>query len=162
RSASAPVKLPRSCPKSSESIRPGGTAPQFTRRNGPAARPERVWIARATTSLPDPVSPSTSTGTSSGATRPTPSITDASPAAEPEAGGSDAGEADRERLRQIEQQVEILKRKLEVQEEDAAQRASRTATAGAGPDGFFLKSPDGKFSIKLRGYAQFDSRWLTD
>ena len=82
--------------------------------------------------------------------------------AEPEAGASEPRDTDRDRLRQIEQEVEILKRKLEVQEEDAAQKASRTATAGAGPDGFFLKSPDGKFQIKLRGYTQFDSRWLTD
>ena len=83
-------------------------------------------------------------------------------AAEPEAVGSDPADADRERLRQIEQEVEILKRKLEVQEEDALQKASRTAIAGAGPDGFFLRSADGKFSIKLRGYTQLDSRWLTD
>jgi len=82
-------------------------------------------------------------------------------AAEPEAGAPDPADADRERLRQVEQQVEILKRKLEVSEEDAQQKASRTATAGAGPDGFFLRSPDGKFQIKLRGYTQFDSRWLT-
>jgi phosphate-selective porin OprO/OprP len=74
--------------------------------------------------------------------------------------GSDRA-ADRQRLEDVEQQVQILKRKLEVQEEDAAQKASRTATAGAGPDGFFLKSPDGKFLIKLRGYTQFDSRWFT-
>jgi phosphate-selective porin OprO and OprP len=82
-------------------------------------------------------------------------------AAEAEAGAPEPADADRDRLRQIEQEVELLKRKLEVQEEDAAQKASRTATAGAGPDGFSLKSPDGKFSIKLRGYTQFDSRWLT-
>jgi phosphate-selective porin OprO and OprP len=82
-------------------------------------------------------------------------------AAEPETTAPDS-EADRERLRQVEQEVQILKRKLEVQEEDTAQKASRTATAGAGPDGFFLKSPDGKFQIKLRGYTQFDSRWLTN
>src|SRR5262249_20259744 len=82
-------------------------------------------------------------------------------AAAEEAGGADPADADRERLREIEQEVRILQRKLEVQEEDAQQRATRTAVAGAGPDGFFLKSPDGKFSIKLRGYAQFDSRWLT-
>ena len=69
------MKLPRSWPNSSESMRPGGIAPQFTRRNGPEARRERAWIARATTSLPEPVSPSTSTGTSRPATSPTRSIT---------------------------------------------------------------------------------------
>lgn len=82
-------------------------------------------------------------------------------AAEPEADAPDSAEADRERLREVEQEVQILKRKLEVQEEESALKASRSATAGAGPDGFFLRSPDGKFQIKLRGYTQFDSRWLT-
>jgi phosphate-selective porin OprO/OprP len=82
--------------------------------------------------------------------------------AEPAEPTSADSAADADRLRDIEQEVQILKRKLEVQEEDAAQKASRTATAGAGPDGFFLRSPDGKFQIKLRAYTQFDSRWLTN
>ncbi len=75
----APVKLPRSWPKSSESTRSAGIAPQLTRRNGPAARRERAWIARAITSLPEPVSPRISTGTSVGATCSTRSITRAGP-----------------------------------------------------------------------------------
>src|SRR4030095_16441014 len=81
--------------------------------------------------------------------------------AEPPAEPPDDATSDRERLEEVEQQVQILKRKLEVQEEESALQASRAATAGAGPDGFFLRSPDGKFQIKLRGYTQFDSRWLT-
>ena len=46
RRATAPVKLPRSWPNSSESISSGGIAPQFTRRNGPAAR-ARARVDRA-------------------------------------------------------------------------------------------------------------------
>ena len=38
RCADAPVKLPRSCPNSSESTSSGGIAPQLTRRIGPRAR----------------------------------------------------------------------------------------------------------------------------
>jgi hypothetical protein len=62
----------------------------------------------------------------------------AQPLGEQEPPDSDSGaapvdESDRERLRDVEQQVEILKRKLEVQEEDTALKASRNATAGAGP-----------------------------
>jgi phosphate-selective porin OprO/OprP len=86
----------------------------------------------------------------------------ASPAfAQPDPQPSDDSTRESERLRDVEQEVQILKRKLEVQEEDTAQKASRAGTVGAGPDGFFLRSADGKFQIKLRGYAQFDSRWLT-
>jgi phosphate-selective porin OprO/OprP len=83
-------------------------------------------------------------------------------AADSDSTAAPVDESDRERLREVEQELEILKRKFEVQEEDTALKATRTATAGAGPDGFFLRSPDGKFQFKLRGYTQFDSRWLTE
>ena len=55
--ASAPVKAPFSWPNSSEPIRPGGRAAQLSATNGPRARAERSWIARATSSLPVPLSP---------------------------------------------------------------------------------------------------------
>ena len=86
----------------------------------------------------------------------------ADPASDPAPTAASDSAADAERLRDIEQEVQILKRKLEVQEEDSLLKASRTGTAGAGPDGFFLRSADGKFQIKLRGYTQFDSRWFTN
>lgn len=58
-----PVKL-LSWPNNCESTSSGGMAPQFTRMKGPSRRSLRVWIARATTSLPVPVSPSSRTGAS--------------------------------------------------------------------------------------------------
>jgi phosphate-selective porin OprO/OprP len=79
----------------------------------------------------------------------------------PSSGAPAIDDADRARLRDVEQQVEILKRKLEVRDEEEQQKAGRSAIAGAGPDGFFVRSADGKFQIKLRGYTQFDSRWFT-
>ena len=62
RSASAPVKLPFLCPKSSLSIRSSGIAPQFTGTKGPSARGPCSWMRRATNSLPVPDSPLTYTG----------------------------------------------------------------------------------------------------
>ena len=70
--------------------------------------------------------------------------------------------SDLERLDQLEQEVALLKRKLEVQQEDATTKAATTPIVGAGPDGFFLRSPDSKYILRLRGYAQADTRWLTD
>jgi phosphate-selective porin OprO/OprP len=70
--------------------------------------------------------------------------------------------SDLERLEALEQEMALLKRKLEVQEEAAASKASTTPVVGAGPDGFFLRSPDQKFQLKLRAYTQMDSRWLTN
>ncbi len=48
--------------ESSESISSGAIAPQLTRRNGPLRNVDCSWIARATISLPVPVSPKSSTG----------------------------------------------------------------------------------------------------
>ena len=44
-------------------------APQLTATNSPAARGLRSWMARATSSLPTPLSPETSTVVRDGATR---------------------------------------------------------------------------------------------
>ena len=67
----APVKAPFSWPKSSLSTSPLGKAAQFTLTSGRSRRPLRAWIARATSSLPVPVSPEISTEESVAATRPT-------------------------------------------------------------------------------------------
>jgi hypothetical protein len=45
------------CPNSSLSISSSGMAAQFTSMNGPLARRLRMWIVRATSSLPVPFSP---------------------------------------------------------------------------------------------------------
>ena len=58
---SAPVKAPRTWPNSSDSSSVSGTAPQLTATNGRSRRSELKWIARATSSLPVPDSPPTST-----------------------------------------------------------------------------------------------------
>jgi phosphate-selective porin OprO and OprP len=70
--------------------------------------------------------------------------------------------SDRERLDALEQEIALLKRKLEVKDEEEATKASRTPIVGAGADGFFVRSPDQAFQLKLRAYAQADGRWLLD
>ena len=69
--AMAPVNAPFSWPNSSDSSTSRGSAPQWIGTNGRSARAERSWMARATSSLPVPLSPSTSTDESVGATRST-------------------------------------------------------------------------------------------
>ena len=59
--STAPVKLPFSCPKSSLSMSPSGMAPQLMATKGWSLRSLRAWMLRATTSLPVPLSPVTST-----------------------------------------------------------------------------------------------------
>ena len=53
----APVKAPFSWPKSSASIRSRGMAAMFTATNGPCLRQPKECSARATSSLPVPLSP---------------------------------------------------------------------------------------------------------
>jgi phosphate-selective porin OprO/OprP len=78
-------------------------------------------------------------------------------------GASPAGAAtDAERLDALEQEIAILRRKLEMKDEEEAAKASRTPIVGAGADGFFVRSPDQAFQLKLRAYAQADGRWLLD
>ena len=57
RSSTAPVNEPFTCPKSSLSISSSGIAAPFTSTNGPAARGDARWSARAASSLPTPLSP---------------------------------------------------------------------------------------------------------
>ena len=59
--STAPVKLPFSWPKSSLSMSPSGMAPQLMATKGWSRRSLRPWMVRATTSLPVPLSPVTST-----------------------------------------------------------------------------------------------------
>ena len=57
--ATAPVKAPRTWPKRFDSSRSVGIEPELTVTKGAPERGECVWIARATSSLPVPLSPST-------------------------------------------------------------------------------------------------------
>jgi hypothetical protein len=57
----APVNAPFSWPKSSDAMSSRGIAAQLTLTKAPDARADRRWIARATSSLPVPVSPVIST-----------------------------------------------------------------------------------------------------
>jgi phosphate-selective porin OprO/OprP len=70
--------------------------------------------------------------------------------------------SDLERLEALEQEVAVLKRKLEVQQEETVAKASAAPVVGAGAEGFFLRTPDQQFQLKLRAYTQLDSRWLTE
>ena len=68
-SRSAPVNEPALWPKSWLSMRSAGIAAQLTETIGRSARGLARWIARATSSLPEPLSPRTSTQPGARATR---------------------------------------------------------------------------------------------
>jgi len=62
-------------------------------------------------------------------------------------------------VKDLEQEVQLLKRQLEVKDEAEASKGP-APVIGAGPDGFFLQSADKNFVIKFRGYTQLDSRFF--
>lgn len=67
-----------------------------------------------------------------------------------------------ERLESLEQKQRILERRLELEQEKALEKAKDTPILGAGKEGFFLKSADGSFQLKLRGLIQTDGRFFID
>jgi len=62
----------------------------------------------------------------------------------------------------LDQKVKILERRWEIDQEAAAAKAKEAPILGAGRDGFSLKSADGSFQLRLRGYVQADGRFFAD
>lgn len=64
-----------------------------------------------------------------------------------------------ERLIELEQKVKVLERQLEIEKEEKAEKAKTAPVVTASAkEGFSIKSPDGDYVLKLRGYIQADSR----
>ena len=77
--------------------------------------------------------------------------------------GQDAAEeqALRQQIEELDQRLRILERKRELEAEQAAEKAKTATAAVASKDGFQLKSADGAFVLKLRGYVQADGQFFT-
>src|SRR4030095_11745528 len=65
-------------------------------------------------------------------------------------------------LEAIEQQVKVLERKREIDQEAAAEKAKTTPVVSLGANGFSVRSPDTNFVFRVRGYIQADGRWFLD
>src|SRR3954463_2660724 len=67
------------------------------------------------------------------------------------------------RVDELDQQVRILSRIRELASDSAAAAAKDKQSATAnGKDGFSLKSADGKYTLRLRGYVQSDGRFFVN
>ena len=64
------------------------------------------------------------------------------------------------KIEELDQQLRVLQRKLEIEKEQAAEKAKVTPTVTAGREGYALKSADGDFQVKFRGYIQADGRFV--
>jgi phosphate-selective porin OprO and OprP len=63
-----------------------------------------------------------------------------------------------ERLRALDQEIRILKRRREIEQDSAVAAPKDRPKAVADKSGFWLRSGDGKFTLHLGGYIQADSR----
>jgi phosphate-selective porin OprO/OprP len=64
------------------------------------------------------------------------------------------------RLEELDQKVRILERQLEIEKEQAKERASQTPAVGASREGFQFRSGDGNFNLRVRGYLQADGLFV--
>jgi phosphate-selective porin OprO/OprP len=75
---------------------------------------------------------------------------------------SDQERALQQRVEELDQQVKVLGRKQELQQEDAAtarEKEKTSASVTAGPSGFGIKSADDSFRVNLKGTLQVDARF---
>jgi phosphate-selective porin OprO/OprP len=66
-----------------------------------------------------------------------------------------------EKVEEMDQKLRILERKDELDKEQAAEKAKTATNATSGRDGFSLRSADGAYQLKIRGYAQLDGRFYS-
>jgi phosphate-selective porin OprO and OprP len=67
-----------------------------------------------------------------------------------------------EQMHNLDQQIRILNRRLEIKEEEEAEAYEEGTTLSAGEDGFVIDSNDGAYELKLRGLVQGDTRIFAD
>lgn len=73
-----------------------------------------------------------------------------------------ADEEMKARIEMLEQELALLKRKLEVKEEKDAAAAEKQANVEFGKKGLLVTSPDKKYQMSLKGYFQVDNRLFLD
>lgn len=67
-------------------------------------------------------------------------------------------DATEDRVEALDQKVKVLERKLELADEEAANKAKAASVASASDKGLSVKSADGNFELRLRGVLQVDNR----
>jgi phosphate-selective porin OprO/OprP len=67
-----------------------------------------------------------------------------------------------ERIQQLDQQIKILARQIEIEKEAQTAAQASTPAVSAGTAGFDIHSADGAFRLRIRGYLQSDFRKYLD
>lgn len=74
------------------------------------------------------------------------------------AGAAESSSSEEERWQELDQKIRILERKLELEQEKADSENAKRAVVEAGEKGFVIRSADGAYQLRLRGYTQADGR----
>src|SRR4051812_19483761 len=62
-------------------------------------------------------------------------------------------------VEELTQKIKVLERNRELDKEAAEEKKKATPTITAGADGFWFRSADTNFSLRVRGYGQVDGRY---
>jgi len=68
----------------------------------------------------------------------------------------------KKQLDELDQKIRVLQRLQEIDKEAAAAKSKETASVSAGREGFYIRSGDNAYSIRLGGNIQLDSRWYPE
>jgi phosphate-selective porin OprO/OprP len=68
----------------------------------------------------------------------------------------------KEQLNELDQKIRILQRQQELDKEAAAEKVKETPTVSTGKDGFWLRSADNDYQIRIGGVIQADARVYPD
>jgi phosphate-selective porin OprO/OprP len=68
----------------------------------------------------------------------------------------------RSKVEELESQLKILKRQIELDREASTEKSKSTPVLSAGASGFSFRSADTNFVLKVRGYIQADGRFYPD
>jgi phosphate-selective porin OprO/OprP len=63
-------------------------------------------------------------------------------------------------VEELTQKIKVLERNREIEKEAADEKKKTIPTVSAGADGFWIRSADTNFSLRVRGYGQFDGRYF--
>ena len=68
----------------------------------------------------------------------------------------------KQQVDELDQKIRVLQRQRELDKEAAAEKEKATPTVSSGKDGFWLRSADNAYQIRIGGVVQADSRWYQD
>ena len=68
----------------------------------------------------------------------------------------------KQQIDELDQKIRVLQRQRELDKEAAVERQKETPTVSSGKDGFWLRSADNAYQIRIGGIIQVDSHWYPD